>query len=345
MTSNFAVAAPMLGAATSRAADPAEGKSAAMSIYTVAAVCGTSMLLFGYNTAVISGSLLPIAHEWPLDTLHKEGLAGTTVLFAALAALIAPFISSSLGRKPVLLLASLFYMLGAVLAASSPNYPCLFASRSLLGLGCGLTSSTAPMFLSECTLPTQRGWLLALSTDFACVGGQVVAGVTTALFVTFVDQPVGNWRWPMGLAALPAVCVLLCVPCLPESPRFLVQHGRHDTAHATLRALHGEAAAASEMASIEGAVRAEAEARELAGGPDGGFAALWYSRGDAAAPLRRACAVGLVMMLAQHLAAVNIVVYYVPSIVSSSAGSADAIDPKVSTWVGALCNVVQFCGW
>ena len=94
-------------------------------------------LLFGYDTGIISGSMLLIGDNWKLSSIWKEGIVGATIGAAAVFALIAGFLTDWLGRKKVVMLASVIFTIGAVVMGASPDKEILLVGRVIVGAGIG----------------------------------------------------------------------------------------------------------------------------------------------------------------------------------------------------------------
>ena len=139
--------------------------------------------LFGYDTGVVSGAMLLVDKEFFLTPLWHELIVGVTIGCAALAAAMAGFLCDLLGRKPVLLIASIVFTMGAILMGVSVNKYMLLAGRAIVGLGIGFAAMASPMYIAECAPVKMRGKLVVLNNLFITTG-QFVATVIDGAFST-----------------------------------------------------------------------------------------------------------------------------------------------------------------
>ncbi|ORY97493.1 general substrate transporter [Syncephalastrum racemosum] len=182
--------------------------------------------LFGYDTGVISGALLPLQTDFGLSTGQQEMVVGGTTL----GAIFGGFFAGS----PLVLVSSGVFILGSLVLAGAGSYRTLLAGRLVVGLGVGIASMIIPVYVSELAPKVIRGRLSTLNT-LVVTFGQVVAYLVNIVFAT---TPHG-WRHMFGLAAVPALCQLMVMPWMPESPRRMVVAGKFDEAHDTLRRIYG----------------------------------------------------------------------------------------------------------
>jgi len=153
---------------------------------------------------VISATLVSINSSLghPLTTLDKSLITSATALFALLVSPVSGVLADRLGRKRVVLLADLAFILGAVIQAVASTVPAMIGGRSIVGLAVGAGSFAAPLYISELSPAPFRGRLMTLNVLFITVG-QVVAYVVGWLFVQWGNQNTA-WRWIVGLGAVPA---------------------------------------------------------------------------------------------------------------------------------------------
>src|SRR5262245_49135209 len=165
-------------------------------VATIAAIGGG---LFGYDTGVISGAILYIKKEFPIDDA-TEGLVVSAVTVGALtAAMVAGVLADRGGRRLTNIAAGLVFALASVLCAAANSVSTLVAGRFLVGCGIGLTSVGGPMYIAEAAPPRIRGTLVSLF-QLAVTIGILLAYLAAAFLATSAA-----WRWMLGLAALPGV--------------------------------------------------------------------------------------------------------------------------------------------
>ncbi|MCT4413677.1 sugar porter family MFS transporter [Leuconostoc pseudomesenteroides] len=186
-------------------------------------------LLFGYDTGVISGAILFISKQLTL-TKWQEGWVVSAVLVGAIlgAAVIGPM-SDRFGRKKLLLLSSIIFLVGAVWSGLANDFAHLVASRIVLGLAVGGASSLIPTYLSEMAPADKRGGVASLF-QMMIMTGILVAYISNYLLQDFTF----GWRIMLALAALPALALFFGGLVLPESPRYLVRQGDNEAARKVL---------------------------------------------------------------------------------------------------------------
>ncbi|EMD36968.1 hypothetical protein CERSUDRAFT_83989 [Gelatoporia subvermispora B] len=198
-----------------------------------------SGLLFGYDTGVVSGALVTIGSDLgpaELSSGQKELITSSTTLGALLGGLVAGVLSDYLGRKPVLAMADVIFIGGAIGQAVCHTVWSMIGGRFLIGWGVGLASCVAPLYIQELSPTRQRGRMVVLNVA-AITGGQVVAYGIDAAF----ENTHGGWRWMVGLGAVPAAVQFCFLFMLPESPRILIRRGDFEGAHAVLTKIYARA--------------------------------------------------------------------------------------------------------
>jgi len=175
--------------------------------------------LFGFDTAVISGAERAIQDEWTLnDWMH--GLAIASALYGTvIGALLGGIPADRMGRKKSLLWIGLFYFISAVGSGIAWDVTSFTFFRFLGGLGVGASSVVAPMYISEIAPAKSRGLLVALY-QFNIVFGIVMAYVSN-YWIGTADIP-EDWRWMLGVEAIPALLYTVLILRIPESPRWLI---------------------------------------------------------------------------------------------------------------------------
>ncbi|PYH41811.1 putative MFS myo-inositol transporter [Aspergillus saccharolyticus JOP 1030-1] len=189
---------------------------------------GISGLLFGYDTGVISATLVSIGSDLsnrPLTTLDKSLVTSCTSLLALVASPLAGILADKLGRRKVIFIADVLFTLGAVTQATADTVWAMIIGRSVVGLAVGAASLVTPLYISELAPSHERGRLVTILC-LLITGGQVIAYIVGWLF----SNAAGGWRYIVGLGMLPAIIQGITVVALPETPRWLVQAGFEDAA-------------------------------------------------------------------------------------------------------------------
>src|SRR5277367_923130 len=225
-------------------ARPGEAKSTGFVILAAifAAVGG---LLFGYDTAAISGAVIFIKQQFSLSTFPEELVVSMVLVGAATAALGGGRLSDFLGRRVTLILTSVIFVAGALICAFAGSFNVLLVGRVIVGIGIGLASTTVPVYISEVAPPKARGWQVSL---FQLA---ITIGILVAYMVDYAFAPSGGWRWMLGLAAVPGLMLGLGMIYLPESPRWLAKHGQTEKARAILTRIRENADVSSEFEEIQ----------------------------------------------------------------------------------------------
>ncbi|OOF97675.1 hypothetical protein ASPCADRAFT_504806 [Aspergillus carbonarius ITEM 5010] len=206
-------------------------------IYALTFSAGISGLLFGYDTGVISSTLVSIGSDLSnrnLTTLDKSLVTSCTSLFALIASPLAGILADKFGRRRVILVADVLFTLGALIQAVTSSVWGMIAGRSIVGLAVGGASLVTPLYISELAPSHVRGRLVTILSLFI-TGGQVVAYIVGWLFSSIS----GGWRYIVGFGMLPAIFQFLIVLSLPETPRWLVQAGFEEKATDVLSKVYG----------------------------------------------------------------------------------------------------------
>ncbi|KAG5452279.1 Proton myo-inositol cotransporter, variant 2 [Clonorchis sinensis] len=147
-------------------------------------------LLFGYDTGVISGAMIQIRQQFALSYFYQELIVSVTLVSAAVAALSCAWLTDWLGRKPIIIGASVIFTVGALTMGASFTKEALLVGRLIVGVGIGMASMTVPVYIAEIAPSHMRGTLVTLNT--VCItAGQVVAAVVDGLFMSDVHN---GWR-------------------------------------------------------------------------------------------------------------------------------------------------------
>jgi MFS transporter, SP family, galactose:H+ symporter len=293
-----------------------------MSFYFIAGVAALGGLLFGYDTGVISAALLFIRQVFaPSPTL--QGIVVAIVLAgAAIGAGAAGSLSDRFGRRRVILVAALLFVVGALLSAFAADLTTLLVGRFLVGVAIGIASMLTPLYLAEISPARDRGAVVSLNQ--LCI----TIGILVSYFVGFAFANVtGGWRWMLGAGALPGIILTIGMLILPESPRWLAGHGRMEDAGAVLKNLRGGADVSEELGELRTDIAREGE--QLAGWPE-----LFSAR------LRRPLVIGIGLAMFQQITGINTVIYFAPTIFQTAGLSSAAISILATAGVGAV-NVIM----
>ncbi|KAB8228506.1 putative MFS myo-inositol transporter [Aspergillus alliaceus] len=219
-----------------RTSDRRSNYSGSWFIWALTFSAGLSGLLFGYDTGVISSTLVSVHMDLSnrnLTTLDKSLITSCTSLFALVASPLAGVLADKFGRRKVIFVADALFALGAFVQAISDKVWGMIAGRSIVGLAVGGASLVTPLYISELAPSNMRGRLVTILSLFI-TGGQVVAYIVGWLY----SSVGGGWRWIVGLGVLPAAFQLVILLALPETPRWLAQAGSETSAMHVLRKVY-----------------------------------------------------------------------------------------------------------
>jgi len=289
-------------------------------VFAAAAFAALGGLLFGYDTGVISGALIFIRAQFGLSTFQQELVVSVVLVGAAVGALSGGRLADIFGRRVMLLVTALIFVAGALVCAAAPSLNILVIGRLIVGLGIGFSTSTVPIYISEVSPPQTRGWQVSL---FQLA---ITIGILAAYLVDFVFSGSGGWRWMLGLAFVPGAILGLGMIRMPESPRWLAEHGHSDRAREVLAQVRGTENIESEWLEIQKTV-AETEER-------GRFSDLFGPS------VRMALVIGIGLAIFQQVTGINTVIYYAPLIVQS-AGISTASGAILATAGIGLVNVIM----
>jgi sugar porter (SP) family MFS transporter len=253
-------------------------------------------LLFGFDTAVISGTLhsLTIVYhftKWTEGITVVIALAGTVV-----AALSAGVVGQRLGSRETLRILGACYLLSAIGCAFAVNWPMLVIFRFIGGLGIGGSSVLGPVYIAEVSPAKWRGRLVGMF-QINIVVGILLAYLSNYIVANVVSGP-NDWRWMFGVAGVPALVFLVLLLGIPQSPRWLATQNRIEEARTVLRSI-GSADPDGELREIVDSIHIE---RAQASEP----LFVWKYR----YPIFLAITIGLF----NQLAGINAVLYYLNDI-------------------------------
>ncbi|WP_111978572.1 MFS transporter [Algibacillus agarilyticus] len=297
-------------------------------------------IIFGLDTALISGTLRFIVSEFALDDLQLGTVVSAPALGVLAALIITGPICEIIGRKKTLIIIAFLYTISSLFSVLAPTYEALVAAR-LLG-GMAFTSlSIAAMYIGEIAPAKQRGKLVSINQIMIVLG---VATAYTYNYVLidalqndaeFVTQyaVVGNeWRWMLAGELLPAIIWLCLLFFIPESPRWLVTQNKLKRAKLILAKLMPPEKIEPEFASIiKGLKRASHQDTHI----------LSQLKNMRSPTVRLAVVVGVIFAIVQPLTGVNPILYYAPMIFEQAGGSTNSAFAN-SISLGIVSFIVTF---
>ena len=290
------------------------GPEAGSALY-LAGVCFVASLgglLFGFDTAVISGTFGFVEEQFHLSEFQVGWFGSSALVGCIVGAAFAGTLGDRFGRKPILIVSGFLFFISALFSAIPPSFEILIPARIVGGVGVGMASVVAPMYITEFVPSRLRGRLVALY-QLSIVIGILAAYFSNWLLLSFSQanpETLGGtgvlhwllvsevWRGMFGTEMVPAALFVLLLFCVPESPRWLAKENRDTRAFGILARVGGRESARRQMAEIKDAL-----ARE-----EGTLAELFRPG------LRVALLVGVGLSFFGQLTGVNIVVYYGPMV-------------------------------
>lgn len=220
----------------------------------IALIAALGGFLFGFETAVISGAEKTIQSLWSLSSFWQGFTVASSLIGTVLGSIIAGKPAQKYGRKKVLFVIAIMYLLSAIGCASSTIWILFIIFRFVGGIAVGASSVVGPMYISEIAPASLRG-RLAGSFQLNIVAGIFIAYLTNFLFVGLGED---SWRWMLGIMVVPAGLFWALVRTIPESPRWLILNHQEEAAIPILQRL-GEANVSSAIEAIRASVAHSSE--------------------------------------------------------------------------------------
>jgi MFS family permease len=184
-------------------------------------------ILLGYDIGVLSGAKIYIKRDFDLKDNQVELLVGILNFVSSIGGLFSGRLSDRIGRKGTVALACVIFLLGAALMAFAKDYSMLMAGRVITGVGVGTGLTIAPLYMAELSPKKIRGALVSLNEVAINIG--ILLGFVAGYALSGLRVDLA-WRLMLGLGAFPPIIILLSLLIMPESPRWLVRHGKPDRA-------------------------------------------------------------------------------------------------------------------
>jgi MFS transporter, SP family, galactose:H+ symporter len=193
-------------------------------ISSIAAIGG---FLFGFDTGVISGTLIFLqdVKGWALTDYQLGGVTTAVLLGAVLGCLISGKITDMLGRKKIIIITSVVFIIGALLSGSAPDVHFLIISRLFLGIGIGIASFSVPLYIAEISPTRNRGALVTINQLMITVG--ILVSYITDYWIANDADPF-SWRLMFHIGIIPGLALCIGMFFLPETPRWLISKGRYE---------------------------------------------------------------------------------------------------------------------
>ncbi|KAJ5329848.1 sugar transporter [Penicillium brevicompactum] len=307
--------------------------------FWITLACGADMTLYGYDQGVFSGVVISqdFLQLHGLAASSKASLLGTVAAIydvgCFLGSLSAYWLGERLGRRNTVLVGTSVMTIGAVLQASSYSLGHMMAGRIIAGIGNGLNTSTAPIWQVETSKVELRGKLVILENVLVLVGFSLANWLNYGF--SFANGPV-SWRFPLSFQLIFNIILFCTVPWLPESPRWLVAHGRSDEALQIIADLEAKEITDPfvqlQLSQILYSVEYE-QANSIS------FGDILRRRGHEKAGTKtvRRLILGMGAQAMQQFSGINVTSYYLPTVLTKSVG----LDESLARLLTA-CNSVQY---
>ena len=293
----------------------------------IAATAALGGLLFGYDTGVISGALLFLRDAFQLSPFMQGVVTSIALAGAALGAAAAGDLADRFGRRPIILVIALIFVLGSLVSAFATNLTVLLGGRLLVGLGIGVSSMLAPLYLAETAPAETRGAMVSLNQLM------ITVGIVVSYLVGYAFASSGGWRWMLGLGALPGLILAGGMLALPESPRWLAGHGHIADARRALQALRGSYERAEEIDAELAQMQTDLQREERI--ERKGATVSVFDRS-----VRLPLIVGVGLAAFQQVTGINTVIHFAPTIFQAAGLSSASASILATAGVGVV-NVLM----
>jgi len=257
----------------------------------VASLAAVAGILFGYDTGVIAGARIFMRYEFNLTPYTEGEIVAAVLLGAMLGSLVSGYFADHFGRRRMLIFTALLFLAGTIGYSLTNSVNMLILCRGLVGIAIGISSYTAPLYISELAPMQYRGLLVSLNQLM------ITLGILIAYLVDAYYAPTQNWRAMLAMGCVPALTLLISMIFLPESPRWLLLSGDARRAAQVLKRVRRGRSVSSEIDEIKNSIQDRGEWRVLL--------QPW---------LRPALLIGLGLGFFQQFTGINTLIYYAPTI-------------------------------
>lgn len=285
----------------------------------ISATAALGGFLFGYDTGVISSAILFLKTQFHMTTLQVELVISIVSFGAIFGALAAGPLSDKFGRKKLILVDGIIFVISAIGLAFAPTVNILIFGRFIVGIAIGIAAMIAPLYIAELAPRDKRGALVTINQL------AITVGILFAYFVGLIFSDTKNWHMMFALACIPAGLQFIIMSFFPESPRWLLINNQKEKALAILERFRGSREDARlELEHIEkSANKSSAKGREV------------FSK-----RVRPALLAGIGLTLIQQFTGINTIIYYAPTIFQFAGFSSD-FTAILATLIVGITNVAM----
>jgi sugar porter (SP) family MFS transporter len=266
-------------------------------ISSIAAIGG---FLFGFDTGVISGTLIFLqdARGWALNDSQLAGVTTAVLLGAVFGCLISGKITDMIGRKKIIIITSVIFICGALLSGSAPDARFLIISRLFLGIGIGIASYSVPLYIAEISPARNRGALVTINQLMITVG--ILVSYITDYWIANDADPF-SWRLMFHIGVIPGLTLFTGMFFLPETPRWLISKGRYEEGEVVLKRVEETALVESSLKKLKDEISSD----EKNPGSLKEVFTPW---------LKYPLIIGIGIMILTEFTGIDTIVYYTPKI-------------------------------
>ncbi|MCZ8021152.1 MAG: sugar porter family MFS transporter [Cyclobacteriaceae bacterium] len=267
-------------------------------------------LLFGYDTAVISGAIGNLTVYFTLTSVQTGWAISSAIVGCILGALCSDYVSNRFGRKVTLFITAILFIVNSIGTAIPESFTIFILFRIVGGVGVGIASMVVPMYIAEIAPPQKRGALVGYYQL------AIVLGIVLVYFVNYFIALQGDtawnlqigWRWMFGSEIIPSILFLFAIYFIPESPRWLFLKGKNQQAIAVLKKINAEQDVVQVKNEIEESLQKEDKNQ-------------WQHIVNPA--FRKVLLVGVALSVLQQLSGINAILYYAPEIFKNLGSTAN----------------------
>lgn len=289
-------------------------------VILISATAALGGLLFGFDTAIISGTIPYIQSYFNMDAVALGWAVGSGLIGCALGSVTAGYLSDGYGRRVSLMCCALLFAISGIGVAFSHTLVAFILFRIIGGIGVGAAAMVSPMYIAEIAPSSERGRLVALYQL------AIVTGILLAYFTNYGlnDTGVNNWRWMFGSQLIPSLLFLIMLFFVPESPRWLVGKDRIKESMVVLQKIVPHFQLQQELEDIQ---------RSFSGQEKVGLAHLFEKR------YSKVLIAGILLAVFQQVTGINAILYYAPVIFNQTGiGNNDSL---LYTIIIGVVNVVS----
>lgn len=303
-------------------------------VYMLCLAASAGGFMFGYSEGVIAATLESIQHTFGLNSVQTGWAVSSVIFGGVIGALTAGKMANKTGRKPVMLLSAILFVITSYFSAVADSFTLFTGSRLICGIAVGLAATVAPMYISEISPAKMRGKATG-TYDLSMVVG--VLAVFTVNYLIARGMPQAwmvetGWRIMMAVQLVPSLAMLVLIVFLPESPHWCIRHNRSEQAIKVLSRIYPELN--------------QEEARQLFQLPSSpARSSNTGSKGALAdnPALRYILVVGVAIAVLQQFTGINVINYYTPMMLEGTTSDKDIIFFE-TIFVALLNGIGAFIG-